>query len=123
MNMGAQLNDIARGFEIVASHPRLKHLPIIIGESDPEGCAACSMDVHPHNGYRNGTMYSSYTAAAFPAKWNLLITMASTCWVQSPGLLSSKISPGFMDSVICPLNGVDKPVLNVFRMMGQLSGS
>ena len=39
--------------------------PIVIGESDPEGCAACQ---GPQLGYRNGTMYSSYTAAAFARK-------------------------------------------------------
>ena len=71
MNMGKQLRDIDKGFEIVASYPSLKHLPIIIGESDPEGCAACSEDFNPQNAYRNGTMYSSYTAAAFARKYDL----------------------------------------------------
>jgi xylan 1,4-beta-xylosidase len=63
MNMGTQLRDIAEGFKIVNTFPTLKNLPIIIGESDPEGCAACGMKTNPQNGYRNGTMYSSYTAA------------------------------------------------------------
>src|SRR4030042_2751882 len=40
MNMGTQLLDISDGFEIVASFPDLKHLPLIIGECDPEGWAA-----------------------------------------------------------------------------------
>ena len=31
----------ANGFSIVASFPELKDMPIVIGESDPEGCAAC----------------------------------------------------------------------------------
>ncbi|MBI1791680.1 MAG: beta-xylosidase, partial [Acidobacteria bacterium] len=45
VQMGSQfqLRDIHRGFEIVASFPELKKLPVIIGESDPEGCAACSV--------------------------------------------------------------------------------
>ena len=63
--------DIDQGFEIVASFPELKSMPIIIGESDPEGCAACSARVYPQNGYRNGTMYSSYTAATFARKHDL----------------------------------------------------
>ena len=42
--------------------------PIVIGESDPEGCAACP---GPQNAYRNGTMYSSYTAASFARIWEL----------------------------------------------------
>jgi len=29
------------------------HTPIVIGESDPEGCAACQ---GPQPAYRNGTM-------------------------------------------------------------------
>ncbi|MGH8245792.1 MAG: GH39 family glycosyl hydrolase, partial [Gammaproteobacteria bacterium] len=62
MGIQNQLRSISRGFEIVASFPELKRLPIILGESDPEGCAACSVRFHPQNGYRNGTMYSSYTA-------------------------------------------------------------
>lgn len=71
MNMGTQLRDINNGFSIVASYPGLKNLPIIIGESDPEGCAACAEDFYPQNAYRNGTMYSSYTAASFARKFDL----------------------------------------------------
>ena len=62
MNIGRQLKNIDMGCEVVASYPEFKHLPIIIGESDPEGCAACSVATHPSNAYRNGTMYSSYSA-------------------------------------------------------------
>ena len=40
MNLGTQMRDISKGFEIVASYPSLKNKPIVIGESDPEGCAA-----------------------------------------------------------------------------------
>ncbi len=64
MNMGKQLRTIDKGFEIVSSIPSLKDLPIVIGESDPEGCAACSEDLYPENAYRNNTMYACYTAAA-----------------------------------------------------------
>ncbi len=53
---------------IIASFPELKAKPIVIGESDPDGCAACQ---GPQLGYRNTTMYSSYTAAAFARKHDL----------------------------------------------------
>ena len=49
---------------LCASSPRIPSsgaLPIVIGESDPDGCAACQ---GPQLGYRNTTMYSSYTAAS-----------------------------------------------------------
>ncbi|WP_409024928.1 GH39 family glycosyl hydrolase [Flectobacillus longus] len=123
MNMGTQLRDIDKGFEIVASYPTLKKLPIIIGESDPEGCAACSEDLHPQNAYRNGTMYSSYTAASFARKYEL----AEARGVNLLGAVSWSFEfedqawfRGFRDLAT---NGVDKPVLNVFRMFGMMEGN
>ncbi len=122
MNMGAQLNDVEKGFEIVASYPEFKNLPIIIGESDPEGCAACSEADYPHNAYRNGTMYSSYTAAAFARKFEL----ADQYGVNLLGAVTWGFEfenqawyAGFRDMAT---NGVEKPVLNVFRMFGMMSG-
>jgi len=123
MNMGTQLRDLDKGFEIVASYPTLKKLPIIIGESDPEGCAACSEDVSPQNAYRNGTMYSSYTAASFARKYEL----AEARGVNLTGAVSWSFEfedqawfRGFRDLAT---NGVDKPVLNVFRMFGMMEGN
>jgi xylan 1,4-beta-xylosidase len=124
VQMGSQnqLRSIARGFQIVASFPELKKLPILIGESDPEGCAACSVRFHPQNGYRNGTMYSSYTAATFARKYDL----AARHQVNLRGAVTWAFEfegqpyfDGFRDLAT---NGIDKPVLNVFRMFGMMSG-
>ena len=38
---------------------------------DPDGCAACPSSIYPQNGYRNGTLYASYTAASFARKYDL----------------------------------------------------
>jgi len=70
MNMTSELKDVAKGFDIVAHSP-FKKLPVIIGECDPEGCAACGMSTNPENAYRNGTMYSSYTASSFARIYDL----------------------------------------------------
>ena len=122
MNMGTQLRDISTGFQIVASFPELKHLPIVIGESDPEGCAACGMKTDPQNAYRNGTMYSSYTAASFARKYAL----ADLHQVNFKGAVSWSFEfedqPWFYGFRDLATNGVDKPVLNVFRMFGKMSG-
>ncbi len=122
MNMGQQLRDIHAGFSIVASYPSLKHLPIIIGESDPEGCAACGMATNPSNAYRNGTMYSSYTAASFARKYLL----ADSLKVNFLGAVSWSFEfenqPWFYGFRDLATNGVDKPVLNVFRMFGMMKG-
>jgi xylan 1,4-beta-xylosidase len=68
MGMNHQLSDMDAAFSVIASFPEYKRTPIVIGESDPEGCAACK---GPQNGYRNGTMYSSYTAASLPREYEL----------------------------------------------------
>jgi len=122
MGISNQLRSVSRGFEIVAAFPELKHLPIVIGESDPEGCAACSVRFHPQNGYRNGTMYSSYTAASFARKHDL----AARHQVNFEGAVTWAFEfedqpyfDGFRDLAT---NGVGKPVLNVFRMFGLMGG-
>lgn len=121
MNMGSELNDVEKGFQIV-SKSAYKDLPIIIGEADPEGCAACSMELHPQNAYRNGTMYSSYTASVFAKMYQL----ADQYDVNLEGALSWSFEfenedwfAGFRSMAT---NGVDKPVLDVFRMFGMMSG-
>jgi xylan 1,4-beta-xylosidase len=122
MNMGTQLRDVSSGFEIIASFPELKHLPIIIGECDPEGCAACSMKDYPQNAYRNGTMYSSYTAASFARIYDL----ADQSGVNLKGIVTWAFEfedqPWFNGYRDLATNGVDKPVLNIFRMFGMMAG-
>ncbi|HEX9653705.1 MAG TPA: beta-xylosidase [bacterium] len=122
MDLGRQLRDISRGFEIVASFPELKHLPIIIGESDPEGCAACSMKEHPENAYRNGTMYSSYTAAAFARKYALADHFGVNFKGAVTWAFEFENQPWFNGYRDLATNGVDKPVLNIFRMFGMMTG-
>lgn len=123
MNMGTQLRDIDKGFEIVASYPTLKHLPIIIGESDPEGCAACSENFHPANAYRNGTMYSSYTAASFARKYELAAARGVNLAGAVTWAFEFEDQPWFAGFRDLATNGVDKPVLNVFRMFGMMQGN
>jgi xylan 1,4-beta-xylosidase len=122
MNMSPQLKDITAGFQTVASYPEIKDIPIIIGESDPEGCAACGMATNPENAYRNGTAYSSYTAASFARKYLL----ADSLHVNFLGAVSwsfeFEAQPWFYGFRDLATNGVDKPVLNVFRMFGMMSG-
>ncbi|MGD0310533.1 MAG: hypothetical protein ABSC02_14755 [Acidobacteriota bacterium] len=41
MGIAAQLRTINAGFARIASFPGFKNKPIVIGESGPDGCAAC----------------------------------------------------------------------------------
>lgn len=120
MGIKVQLENIAKGFEIVASFPQFKNLPIIIGESDPEGCAACT---GANFGYRNGTMYSSYQAAAFAKTYELadlynVNLIGAVTWA-----FEFEDMPWFAGFRDLSTNGVNKPVLNIYRMFGMMSGT
>ncbi|HYG22239.1 MAG TPA: beta-xylosidase [Verrucomicrobiae bacterium] len=114
-----QLTEINRGFALIASFPEMKNTPIVIGESDPDGCAACQ---GPHLGYRNTTMYSSYTAATFARKYEL----ADRHGVNLEGALTWAFEfedqPYFAGQRVLANNGLDLPVMNVFRMFSHMSG-
>ena len=123
MGLAHELSDVDHGFSIVTSYPEFKKLPIILSEADPEGCAACSSRTNPANNYRNGTMYPAYTAAAFKAMFEIqdrhqvnLISMLSWAFEFE----DKEYFEGFRDLAT---NGIDKPVLNLFRMLGMMSGT
>ena len=119
MGIARHLQVIDLNMAVVASFPELKTKPIVIGESDPDGCAACQ---GPQLGYRNGTMYSSYTAASFARKHDL----AEKHGVNLEGALTWAFEfedqPYFAGFRALASNGLDLPVLNVFRMFGKMGG-
>lgn len=123
MDMSPQLQDINTGFKIAMSYPETKNLPLIIGESDPEGCAACGMATNPENAYRNGTLYSSYTAASFARKYLLADETKANFLGAVSWSFEFENQPWFYGFRDLATNGVDKPVLNVFRMFGMMKGS
>ena len=119
LGIANQLATIDDGFRIIASFPELKPKPIVIGESDPDGCAACQ---GPQLGYRNTTMYSSYTAAAFARKHDL----AERHGVNLEGALTWAFEfenqPWFAGFRVMASNGINLPVFNVFKMFSRMGG-
>jgi xylan 1,4-beta-xylosidase len=122
MGLDHELNNAAAGFAIVRSFPHFQSLPIILSEADPEGCAACSARLYPPNAYRNGPLYPSYTAAAMKG----LLELADRDHMNLLGMLTWAFEfegkPYFDGYRTLATNGVDKPVLNFFRMAGLMSG-
>jgi len=123
MNVKQQLQNINNHFKNIRAFPELKNIPVIIGESDPEGCAACGMTTNPENAYRNGTMYSSYTAAAFARKYELMDEYNMNLLGAVSWSFEFEDQPWFAGFRDLATNGVDKPVLNVFRMFGMMKGN
>ncbi|HZK62142.1 MAG TPA: hypothetical protein VFC41_08685, partial [Anaerovoracaceae bacterium] len=123
MGMSSQFRNINDNFAVIASFPEIKNIPVIIGESDPEGCAACGMTTNPENAYRNGTMYSSYSAASIAREYDLADYYGINLIGAVNWSFEFENQPWFAGFRDLATNGVDKPVLNVFRMLGMMGGN
>lgn len=122
MGVANQLRNIDAHFSVIKDFPMYAKTPIVIGESDPEGCAACGVTHYPQNGYRNGTMYPTYTALQIARTYELadlhqVNLLGAVTWAFL--FEDQKYFDGFRDLAT---NGIAKPVLNTFRMLGQMSG-
>ena len=119
MNLAPQMGATDLGMQIVASFPEYKNTPIILSESDPEGCAACK---GPQMGYRNGPLYGVSVAemlarSAELARSNGVNLQGAVTWA-----FEMMDQPWFAGYRELASNGVDKPVMSVFRMFGMLKG-
>jgi xylan 1,4-beta-xylosidase len=120
MNVGAQLRAVERGMQVISSYPEFRHTPIILGESDPEGCAACQGS---QNGYRNGPLYGVSVAEATMRTYELARKYGLTVQGAVTWAFEFEDQPAFAGFRELATNGIDKPVLNVFRMFGMLGSS
>ncbi|HEY1763416.1 MAG TPA: beta-xylosidase [Opitutaceae bacterium] len=119
MGIAAQLKDIDSGFALVASFQELRNKPIVIGESDPDGCAACQ---GPQLGYRPGPLYASYTTACIAREFDI----ARKRGVNLEGALTWAFEfenqPYFSGQRVLATEGIDLPILNLFRMLSKMGG-
>jgi xylan 1,4-beta-xylosidase len=122
MNMGQNINAVTNGFRIVAGIPELKDKPIVIGEMDPEGVAARSARDYPPNSYRQSNVYPSYQASMILHA----IRTARAHGVTLKGTLSWAFMFDGYDTFegyrTLSTNGIEKPLLNGFRVLGMLKG-
>jgi len=122
MGLNVEMLDVDRGMKLINQFPQFAKLPIVLSEADPEGCAACSARAYPNNAYRNGTLYPVYTAAAL----NNILKLADRDQGNMEGLLTWAFEfedqPYFDGLRTLATNGIDKPVLNLFRMLGMMRG-
>jgi len=119
LGIAAQLQAIDNGFRKIAAIPSLKAKPIILGESDPDGCAACQ---GPQLGYRAGTMYSSYTAASFARKQQLADRHGVNLEGAVTWAFEFEDQKYFAGQRVLASNGITLPVLNVFRLFQKMNG-
>ncbi len=119
MGISNQLKEIDDAFALIASYPQLKKTPIILTETDPEGCAACQ---GPKFSYRNGTMYSSYPAASFARIQDLALKHEVNLEGALTWAFEFEDQGHFAGFRVLASEGIDHPVLNIFRMFSKMSG-
>ncbi|MGO9436976.1 MAG: GH39 family glycosyl hydrolase [Terracidiphilus sp.] len=119
MSVGTQLRAVERGMKVIASYPEWKNTPIILGESDPEGCGAC---LSAQNGYRNGPLYGASVTEATMRTYELARKYGLTVQGAVTWAFEFEDQPAFAALRALATDGIDKPVLNAFRLMGKLSG-
>lgn len=122
LNIGRNLSNLERGFSVIADFPEFRRTPVIIGECDPEGMAARSSRVHPANGYRNGSPYAAYEVALMKHT----IDLAARKDTNLQGVLTWAFmfdgKDYFEGFRTLSTNGIHKPVLNAFKMLGMFQG-
>lgn len=117
MGIANQLATIDRAFSRFGRYPELRGKPVIIGESDPEGCAACTGAEYD---YRNGSIYASYTAASFPRKLELAAQHGLNLEGAVTWAFTFADQPYFAGFRQVASNGLPMAVFNVFRMFSRL---
>jgi xylan 1,4-beta-xylosidase len=122
MGLDHNLVDVQKGLEMVNGYPQYRALPIVLSECDPEGCAACVARLYPQNSYRNGTMYPSYTAASMSNIFKLSDRYKSNLAGMLTWAFEFEDQPYFEGFRTLATNGIDKPILNLFRMTGMMRG-
>ena len=122
MGISKNAEDVDKGFQIVRALPKFQNLPIVVSEVRIEGCAACSARVYPQNAYRNGPLYAAYEAAMMKNVFELAIGRRRTSPACSTWAFEFEDQPYFDGYRTLATNGIDKPVLNLFRMAGMMRG-
>jgi len=120
MGISRQLSAIEQGFKVIQSFPQWQHIPVLLGESDPEGCAACSAKTNPQNSYRNGPLYGVYTVETLYNILNLVREHDMNFIGAVTWAFEFEDQPYFAGFRELATNGLDKPVLNAFHMLGLL---
>ncbi len=123
MNLGGQLQLHRNGFSTVHEFPDYRNTPIIIGEADPDGCAACPASNYPQADYRNVSAYGAYEVATMKHS----IDLAKNIGVNLRGIVTwawmFDDQPYFLGFRTLSTNGIHKPVLNAFKMLGRMIGN
>ncbi len=113
------IDHITAGLSLIEKHVELKNVEVILSECDPDGWAAGTVYDNPNLEYRNTEYYAAYVAATV---CELIDVRHGDARVD--GMLTWAFQfedRGYFEGLrTLSTNNIDKPVLNVFRMLARL---
>ena len=117
------LANVEAGLVVLGDFPELGKIEVILSECDTDGWAAGTIHDNPNLFYRNTEYYASFVAAAVSG----LIDRAAAHGARIDGMLTWAFlfedRDYFEGFRTLSTNGIDKPVLNVFRLLAKLGGT
>jgi len=113
------VDGVRAGYEIIHKYPDYAHLECVLSECDPDGWAAGGAWDNINLRFRNTEYYASYTAAVFgklarlarDRDWDLKYLTWAFLFVGERC---------FEGTRAFSTQGIDKPILNLFRMLARL---
>lgn len=117
INMSAELQNCDDAFAIIQDYSTLNKLSIFVGEDDPGSCAAC---ISAQVDYRNGLIYPSYTAAVFAREVDTAMDYGNNLTGTLTWVFEYGDHPYFDIFRVLATNKIDKPIWNIFRMVGKM---
>jgi xylan 1,4-beta-xylosidase len=107
------------GYAIIGKYPRFRQLECVLSEIDPDGWAAGGAWDNRNLNFRNTEYYPSFVAAAFDKvsrfarreQWNLKLLSWAFMFVGERC---------FEGTRAFSTQGIDKPILNLFRMYARM---
>ena len=122
MGLANQLGMIDRNVQALTQFPKFAGLPVIIAESDPDPNAARSMKEYPPARYRERPVYGAYVLDAFFGTLDLFQAHHANLRGAVTWAFEFENEPYFSGLRELSSNGLDKPVLNAFRLLALVQG-
>ncbi len=117
------VSNVAVSLDIAAEFPEFAGHEVILTECDPDGWAAGTIHDNANLFYRNSEYYASYLACTV----NKLMDLRGGDKLRIDGVLTWAFEfedrDYFEGFRTLSTNGIDKSVLNVFRMLAKLGGT
>ncbi len=111
---------VSKGLDILHTFPQFKGLEVVLSECDPDGWAAGSIQDNWNLQFRNTEYYASYLANTVCKLMDLGQGSSHRVDAMLTWAFQFEDREYFAGLRTLSTNGIDKPVLNVFRLLAKL---